>query len=68
MQNEHFYRQELENKIEEWLDEMLADGDHEFGYVSDNLVENMANAAWSVISQNTDSNNFFKKEGLFKED
>lgn len=65
MRNEYYYKQELENLMEHFIDKET-DNQSDFGWVSNNLARNMANAAFAVLKQNLDLNDYFTKEDMLK--
>jgi len=62
MQNEHYYRQQLENAIDNFLDEETLT-DNPFGWVGENTVKLMADAAFSVLMASKDVQDYLIKEG-----
>ncbi len=58
-----YYRNELERQMEKFVEAELGD-DHEFGYLSENLQRRMADAAWTVLLQNKEVNDYFKEQGM----
>lgn len=64
MQNEYYYRQELENKIEEYI---AAEGtESSFGWIGDNTAKLMADAAWSVLMASKDIQDYLIKNNESK--
>ena len=61
-QNEFYFKAQLLSKIEEFLSEEL--GDHDLGYIPDNIAQNMTEAAWLIIVANKDLNNYFEREKI----
>ena len=61
MQNEYYYKSELNNAIETWLEKMTAE-DNDFGYIPANMAQNMTEATWLIIKQNIDTNKYFETE------
>ena len=66
MQNEYYYLNALENKMQEFIEE--ESGESDFGYVADNLVRRMAEAAFAVLKNNREINDYFLKEDMLKSD
>ena len=66
LQNEFYYKSLLQNKIAAFLEEVTLE-DNELGYISDNMVSNMTEAAWLVLKQNVDTNRYFEKEGMLSQ-
>ena len=64
MKNEHYYRQELENKIEEFIETEGAEGD--FGWVGENAARLMADAAFSVLMASKDVQDYLIKNNESK--
>lgn len=59
MQNENYYKSQLEKKIEEFLTEEADDND--FGWVGDNLSKLMADAAFAVLAASKDVQDYIEK-------
>lgn len=63
MQNEHYYRQELKNKMDEFIED---NQENEFGYVGENAAKLMADAAWSVLMSSKDVQDYLIEQGELK--
>lgn len=63
MQNEYHYKLKLEKAINKWLESITQD-DNELGYMPEEMVKNMTEAAWLVIKQNHDLNQYFLSENI----
>ena len=61
MDNEYYYKSELESVINDFLEKETMN-ESDFGWMSNNLAKNMADAAFAVLKQNLDVNDFFKEE------
>lgn len=66
LQNEFYYKSLLQKKITEFIEEVTQD-DNELGWISENMEITMTEAAWLIVKQNVDTNNYFKKEGMLKD-
>lgn len=64
-QNEFYYKANLKKAINLWLNKITSD-DNDLGYISDNIVDNMTEAAWLIIKQNKDLNNYFEGQQMIK--
>lgn len=64
MQNEYYLKAQLAAKISEFIEEECGDGD--FKYISENMESHMVEAAWLIVKQNIDTNNFLEKEGFLE--
>lgn len=64
-QNEFYYKSKLVAKMEEFIGKELSD-DHDLGFLSDNLAINMAEAAYLVLKQNKDVNDYMDQNSLLK--
>lgn len=62
MENEYYYLNVLENKMQEFLEE--ESGENDFGYVPDNIQRRMAEAAFAVLKNNRELWDYLEKEGL----
>lgn len=60
-QNEFYYKARLNKAIGKWLDEITND-DNDLGYLPEEIVNTMTDAAWLIIKANKDCNNYFEKE------
>lgn len=56
---------QLQQRIEDWLDDVVL-SDHDFGWISENIVSHMTDAAFNVLLSNKDLNNFMKQQDLLK--
>jgi hypothetical protein len=65
IQNEFYYKSLLHNKIEKFINEVTKD-DNELGWISNNMVANMTEAAWLVIKQSIDLTDYLETEGVVK--
>lgn len=66
MENEYYYRNELEKLIDKWIEkETLTD--NELGYIAKDLAKRMADAAFSVLQYGVSLNEFFKEENMIAE-
>ncbi len=59
-QNEYYYKNRLLTKMNEFIDKDLSD-DHDLGYLSENLAVHMAEAAYLILKQNQDVNEYIEK-------
>jgi hypothetical protein len=66
LQNEYYYKNLLSVKMSEFIEEITQD-DNELGWISENMESNMTEAAWLIVKQNVDTNNYFKKEDMLKD-
>ena len=64
MQNEYYYVNELEAKMEEFIEEESVD--HPFGYLPDYISRRMAEAAFAVLKNAKELNDFMQREDLLK--
>ena len=61
MKNEYELKSNLLKAIENWLESETA-GENDLGYISDNMTQNMAEAAWIIYKQNKDAIDFAQRE------
>ena len=61
MENEFYYKSELQNVIEKFLNKEASIDNNEFGYIPDALSKNMAEAAYLVLKQNAETNIFIEQ-------
>lgn len=65
LQNEYYYKSLLSNAISKFIDKITVD-ENELGYISENMISHMTEAAWLILKQSVDTNIYFKKENLLK--
>lgn len=61
MQNEFYYKSLLANAINKVMEEITND-ENELGYISENMTAHMTEAAFLILKQNMDTNEYFNKE------
>lgn len=66
MKNSHYYKNELETVIDEWLDKMTEDPLHPFKWIGNNLSSNMMEAAFAVLKGSVDVQEFLEQENLME--
>ncbi len=64
MNNEYYYLQELQNKMDQFIEEECAEGD--FGWMPDNLAKRMAEAAFAVLQNSKEVTDYLQREGELK--
>jgi hypothetical protein len=64
MENEYYYRQNLQNAMNDWLLQETDDDQHELGWIPDELHKRMADAAFAVLIQNIETQEWMEKETL----
>lgn len=64
MQNEYYYLSCLESKMDDFINEEYADSN--FGYLPDNIQKRMAEAAYAVLKNNHELNQYLEREGIIK--
>lgn len=64
-QSEYHYKAGLKSAIDKWLDKVTIN-DNDLGYIPDELVDNMTEAAWLIIKQNKDLNNYLEQQNMLK--
>jgi len=60
MENEYYYRQELVNKMEKFIEEQAEN--HPFGWLTPGLSKRMADAAFLVLEQNKESSEYVEEQ------
>jgi len=61
MQNEFYYKSKLNNAISKFIEEITLD-DNELGFISENMTLIMTEAAWLIVKQSVDTNDYFNSE------
>jgi hypothetical protein len=61
MQNENYYKAELESKMQEFLDD---NPDNDFGWLGDNITSLMTDAAFAVLKSSKDVQEYLSREGI----
>lgn len=64
MNNEFYYLQELELKMDSFIEENCSNGD--FGWMPDYLSKRMAQAAFAVLQNSKELNDYLEREGELK--
>lgn len=59
MQNEYYYKLKLGKLIDKYLDDITSE-DNELGWIPDEMSKNMAEAAWLILKQNVETNEFIE--------
>lgn len=62
MQNEYYYLSELELAMSEFLDKEHSENSA-FGWVPPNISRRMAEAAWAVLKNNKELNDYLVEQG-----
>lgn len=60
MNNEYYYLQELQNKMDEFIEDECAEG--AFGWLPDNLAKRMAEAAFAVLQNSKEVTDYLERE------
>lgn len=63
-QNETYFKAKLFSNINRFLDK-ATEGDNDLGYIPDGLVQRMTDAAYEILQQNKDTQDWLEKEGYF---
>lgn len=61
MENEYYYKHELEKAIDKVVAEIAEDNASNLGWVPENMVRNMTEAAWLILKQSKESGEFTKQ-------
>jgi hypothetical protein len=64
--NDYKLKDCLRQKIAEAIEEMTAD-DNYFGWIPDDVEVTMTEAAWLILEQNRQLNNWLKDQGYLKD-
>jgi len=65
MENEYYYRNQLQGIMETFIENETTDHS-DFGWLSNDIAKNMADAAFIILKQNLDLNKFFKENDMIK--
>ncbi len=63
MENEYYYRNELEKNMQSFLDKETKK-ENEFGWIDNNLAKRMADASFAVLQTSVELNEFLKREDI----
>ncbi len=61
MQNEYYYKLKLASVIDKFVNE-ITNEDNELGWIPEQLVNNMTEAAWLILKQNAETNQFIETQ------
>lgn len=64
MQNEYYYLNELELRMDSFIDDNAIDSD--FGWLPDNIAKRMAEAAFAVLQNSKEVTDYLQREGHLK--